>query len=115
MNTQEKFNLWVKMKIAEAQHDRAYHEYMNAVNGTNRTDLIDETVVAESGYQLMLNKNIYELHDLYDTYQKKADHYYDENDLVHGKKAAERAMALMFAIREYNAIEETEKLYEEAN
>ena len=115
MNTQEKFNLWVNMKIAETQHDRAYHEYMNAVNGTNRTDLVEETVVAESGYQLMLNKNIYELHDLYDTYQKKADHYYDENDLVHGKKAAEKAMIVRFAIREYNAIEESEKLYEEAN
>lgn len=112
MNTQEKFNLWVKMKIAEAQHDRAYHEYMNAVNGTDRTDLIDETVVAGAGYRLMLNKSICELHDLYDTYQKRADHFYEKNDLVHGKRAAERAMALRFAIREYNAIEETEKCYE---
>lgn len=115
MNTQEKFNLWVNMKIAEARHDRAYHEYMNAVNGTNRTDLVEETVVAEAGYRLMLNKNIYELHDLYDTYQNNADRFYETNDFIQGKRTAEKATIVRFAIREWQSIEETEKCYEEAN
>lgn len=115
MNTQEKFNLWVKMKIAEAQHDRAYHEYLNAVNGTNRTDLVEETVVAESVYRIMLNKNVYQLYDLYNMYQNNADRFYETNDFIHGKKAAEKAMIVRFAIREWQSIEETEKCYEEAN
>lgn len=115
MNTQEKFHLWVKMKIAEAQHDRAYHEYLNAVNGTDRTDLIDETVVAESVYRILLNKNIDQLRQLCICYQNQENAYYENNDFVHGKKAAEKAMIVRFAIREYNAIEETEKLCEEAN
>lgn len=113
MNTQEKFNLWAKMKTAEAQHDRAYHEYMNAVNGTNRTDLIDETIVAESAYRLMLNKNVYQLYELYNIYQNNADRFYETNDFVHDKEAA--ATIVRFAIREWQSIEETEKLYEEAN